>query len=277
MNILVIGGSGYIGSRLVPFLSQWHSVTSYDITHGEDIRNTLLLKKFVADRNVVIYLASLSNNDMCNRSPTLAAAINQAAFPSVLRLVAESSVERFIYASSVAAYGDLDNAEETHPLRPTTKYGEGKAYCESLLNMSDIPYVITRCASVCGYSPRMRYDLMVNKMTRDAARTGKITVNGGGQIRSHIHINDVCRCYRFLLNAKGVEGEAFNIVSQNMSVMTTAQIVAETLENTKIEVKPATDNRSYSVSGKKAQEKLGFKPLYSVADAVLENYLNFYG
>ena len=160
---------------------------------------------------------------------------------------------------------------------PTTKYGEGKAYCESFLKAFNIPWIVTRCASVCGYSPRMRYDLMVNRMTRDAAITGKIAVNGGSQVRSHVHINDVCRAYRYLLDARNVEQQAFNIVSENMSVMDTAKLVASTIGTTEIVVNPYADNRSYSVVGKKAKEILGFNPLYSVKDAVVENYLNFYG
>ena len=274
MKVLVVGGCGYIGSRLIPYLSQWHSVTNYDLMHGEDVRNTPLFRKFCADKDVVIYLASLSNNDMCNRSPELAMSINQYAFAGVLQAVKECSVGRFIYASSVAAYGDRDNAEETCELKPTTKYGEGKAFCERSLT-AEIPYIVTRCASVCGYSPRMRYDLMVNKMTRDAMK-GVITVNGGAQVRSHIHINDVCRLYRYLLDAKGVEYEAFNVVSENMKVMDTAIRVARTVGDAHIDMKPSTDNRSYSVSGEKAQKLLGFKPLYTVSDAIVENYLNFY-
>lgn len=277
MKILVVGGSGYIGSRLIPYLSQWHSVSNYDLTHGEDVRNTPLLRKFCSDKDVVIYLASLSNNDMCNRSQDLARSINQQAFPGVLQIIKDCSVGRFIYASSAAAYGDKENATELNELKPTTKYGEGKAYCEGELKnlaYTEIPYVVTRCASVCGYSPRMRYDLMVNRMIRDAAEKGIIAVNGGEQIRSHIHINDVCRFYRYLLDAKKVEYEAFNVVAENLSVMDTAVRVSRVLGDIKIDVRPYTDNRSYSVSGEKAKEILGFKPLYSVNHAVVENYLN---
>ena len=270
MKILIVGGSGYLGSRLIPYLSQWHSVTNYDLTHGEDVRNTVLLRKFLADKDVVIYLASVSNNDMCRRSPELAKSINEYAFSGVLQAVKDCGVGRFIYASSVAAYGDQDNATEDMQLRPTTLYGEGKAFCEALLRMTDIPFIITRCASICGWSPKMRYDLMVNRMVKDAV-AGKITVNGGGQVRSHIHINDVCRFYRYLLDAPNILGEAFNIVSENMTVMETARRVSKIVGI--IEQKPALDDRSYSVSGKKAAEIIGFKPLYSVGDAIVENYL----
>lgn len=274
MNILICGGSGYIGSRLIPYLSQWHHVTNFDITHGEDIRNTSLLRKFCQDKQVIIYLASMSNNDMCNRTPALATSINQYAFPGVVE--AAKGVDRFIYASSVAAYGDQDNATEDMPLKPTTRYGEGKKSCEDWLASSDLPHVIVRAASVCGWSPRMRYDLMVNRMTRDAVSKGIITVNGGNQIRSHIHINDICRLYRLLLNAKDIEGQAFNAVSENMSVMNTAERVSKVVGNTFIDVKPATDDRSYSVSGEKALIKLGFRTLYTINEAIVENYLNFY-
>lgn len=263
MNVLVYGGSGYIGSRLIPYLSKWHTVSNWDVMGSQG--------KFEFS-GAIIHLACLSNNDMCERNPALAKKLNEDSLAETIKYA--KGIEHFIYASSVAAYGNIEGeADETYPLNPTTLYGKAKQAGEEMLKASDLPYTITRCASVCGYSPRMRYDLMVNKMTHDAATKGVITVNGGEQRRSHITIDDVCEFYGMLLDTKPAR-ETFNVVGQNQYVLTTAHIVADVVGRTEIAVKPRTDDRSYAVSGRKAKEVLGFEPQWSIKDAVISNYLN---
>ena len=117
----------------------------------------------------------------------------------------------------------------------------------------------------------MRYDLMVNRMVRDASRTGKITVNGGEQLRSHVHINDLCRFYAWLLENPQPR-QTFNVVCENQKVIDTATLVAKTIGKTEIEVKPYTDNRSYTVSGEKLK-KAGFEFKHSIEEAIISVYL----
>ena len=238
---MIIGGEGYVGSAL----------------------------KLDVPEDTVLYLAFMSNNDMCERNPELARRMNISGFPDVLR---ESKGKRFIFASSVAAYGDCDMAAEEQTLKPTTLYGMQKAACEDLLEMSGLNYTIVRSASVCGVSPKMRYDLMVNRMVRDAARTGKLTVNGGEQQRSHVHINDLCRFYAWLLENPQPR-QTFNVVCENQKVIDTATLVAKTIGKTEIEVKPYTDNRSYTVSGEKLKSA-GFQFKHSIEEAIISVYLN---
>ena len=289
MNVLVPGGCGYIGAMLVPFLlADGHKVTVFDIQffgHGHlpdngslkvikgDVRDIRGIRDACVGQDAAIWLASLSNNDMCIREPALHDRINKDAVAIGAFAARTAGVKRFIYASSVAAYGSSDtDAEETQPLEPSTPYGDGKEFGERWArqyNADDFTCVVTRSASVCGYSPHQRFDLTVNMMAHNAIRYGRIRVNGGQQKRSHIHIRDICRAYQELLTAPAddVAGQAFNFVADNQTVHETAQIVAEET-GADIDLYPATDDRSYSVSGAKARDVLGFVPRYTVRQAV---------
>ncbi len=290
MKILVPGGCGYVGAMLVPLLlADGHEVTVFDrqwFGHGHlpdnpnlriiksDVREVRGIRDACVGQDAVIWLASLSNNAMCERDPVLAEAVNRDAVPTGLFAARINGVQRFIYASSVAAYGSSKDAKETHALSPTTAYGEGKAYGEQWIqqyNSDELATVVTRSASVCGYSLHQRFDLTVNMMVHDACRKGVIKVNGGQQKRCHIHIHDICRAYRVLLAAprEKIAGQAFNFVGENATVLDTAKLVAEET-GARIEIGPATDDRSYTVDGTKAREVLGFEPRRSVRSAVIE-------
>ena len=297
MKILVVGGAGYIGAWLVPYLlTQEHHVTVYDSMmfgngHLPDNENLTIIQanlqytdqfKIACEgKDAVIYLASLSNNDACNADLLLSDEINITGFRNAVVAARSSSVQRFIYASSAAVYGSSnEEAVETEKLEPSTLYGHGKRFGEAWLlahQQDNFTCVITRSASVCGYSPSMRFDTTINKMTHDAFRHGVITVNGGEQKRSHIHMKDLCRFYELLLNApkEKIAGQAFNVVAENQTVMESAQLVTSIIPNTRIEVKPRSDDRSYSVSGKKAQEVLKFNTKWTVMDAVIDMHARF--
>src|SRR3990167_8188900 len=292
MNILIPGGCGYIGAWLIPhLLADGHKVTVYDTQwfgHGhlpdngsltvivDDVREPDYPKE---DFDAVIYLASISSDEMCQRNPQLAHAVNELAPMAWATLARLRGVSRFIYASSVAVYG-VSDANETSPVAPTTIYAKGKVAAErSILNDSAFPdAIIVRSASVCGYSPHQRFDLTVNKMVHDAVRKGVITVNGGDQKRSHIHIKDICDFYKLLLKApvNMIAGQIFNAVAENQAVVDTAWIVEDEIK-CPVKIKERTDNRSYTVDGSKALDVLGFAPKRRVVDAVRDLKMHFDG
>jgi nucleoside-diphosphate-sugar epimerase len=137
--------------------------------------------------------------------------------------------------------------------------------------------VIIRPATVCGYSPRMRLDLTVNILTNHAVNLGKITVFGGDQKRPNIHIEDITDLYVDLLTrpAERLAGEIFNAGYDNLTVSELAERVKRVVEQEfpelapiPIETTPSDDPRSYHVSSKKIEERLGWRPRRSIEDAV---------
>jgi nucleoside-diphosphate-sugar epimerase len=174
----------------------------------------------------------------------------------------------------VAAYGSPeDEAAETRFLAPSTLYGHAKQYCENWLlglQSDDFICTITRSASVCGSSPTMRWDVTVNKMIHDGLK-GSIKVNGGSQFRCHVHIQDLCDFYELLLEApeEKVRGEVFNVVETNEAIRDTAEAVGKII-GCPVIYGPATDDRSYMVSGNKARSILGWKPKRSYTEAITE-------
>jgi nucleoside-diphosphate-sugar epimerase len=257
---------------LTPRLAKTHHVTGYDLLELRDVRNKDLIESFCQGKDAIIYLAGITNNDECERNREFSEGINVNGFTGVVEAAEKAQVKRLIFASSVAAYGSTPTeVSEDRPLLPTTAYGRDKANCEAFLNgYAHIPYIITRSASVCGWSPAMRNDLTVNKMVFDARTKHKITVNGGDQWRCHIHIQDLCEFYALLLEAplEKIHGQAFNMVERNESVKETANTVAFMVSMTEVEFGPPTDDRSYRVSGDKALRLLGWKPKRPYTDGV---------
>jgi len=290
VNVLVPGGCGYVGAMLVPhLLAAKHNVTVYDaqwfgdgwlpkenghlsVIKG-DIRDIDLFAEACKGQDAIVYLAGLTNNDFYEKCRELGDIVNRVIFPNIIDVAKEAKVKRFVLASSVAVYGSSDHeATEDEYIEPTTLYAKAKAFCEyeALLHTEPtFAVTVVRSASVCGESSRMRFDTTVNKMTHDAMRTGTITVNGGEQKRSHIHMHDICKAYIQLLNlpTNVIEGEIFNYVGENQRVADTALTVSAAT-GAIIKKEERTDNRSYSVSGHKARRILGFEPKKTVRDAV---------
>jgi nucleoside-diphosphate-sugar epimerase len=130
---------------------------------------------------------------------------------------------------------------------------------------------------VCGYSPRMRFDLTVNILTNHAYRKGLITVFGGDQQRPNIHIDDVCELYTELLSMpkEHIAGEIFNAGYENQTVNELAEITKKIVEEEfpekgaiSIERTSSNDPRSYRITSRKIAEKLGWKPKRNIEDAV---------
>lgn len=288
-RVLVPGGASYIGAYLVPhLLGDGHYVTVYDtFSFGDpglpksndhlnivkaDVRDKTAWKSVCTGKDAIIYLASVSREAMCQKYETLAHQINVEALGPDIEIAKGEGVSQFIYASSVAVYGSSNKpANEKHPINPTSIYGKHKAESEDIVWKAmdaDFSCLVTRSASVCGYSPRMRFDLTINRMIHDAYRTKTITVEGGEQIRSHIHMRDICGFYRRLLETD-LTGEAFNVVCENQKVRESAELV-QSIIDCDIVFKDRVDDRSYSINGDKAIRMLDFTPQYKLEQAIYE-------
>lgn len=244
-----------------------------------DVRDADYWQKACAGQDTVIYLASISRELMCQQQPELAQSVNVDCFGPDVELAKAEGVKRFIYASSVAVYGSSETpVKEDAPLEPTTIYGQGKLACETILKShqgDNFTTIVTRSASVCGYAPRMRLDLTINRMVHDAVRKGVINVEGGQQTRSHVHIQDLTDFYKLLLKApkEKVEGQAFNVVMENQTIIESARMVQQVFDvkNSYIRIitTPRVDDRSYAIDGEKIMD-LGFQPTRFISNAVRE-------
>lgn len=291
MHILVTGGAGYVGSKLVPaLLKKGFKVTVLDLyLYGDDVLekhpNLREVKGDIRDVNTlvdalegcdhVIHLACISNDPSFELNPQLGKSINFDAFEPLVKLAKEKGVGRFIYASSSSVYGikNESNVTEEMSLEPLTDYSRFKADCEKILfkYMDDsFTCTVLRPATVCGYAPRQRLDVVVNILTNHAYNTGKVKVMGGSQMRPNIHIDDMVDAYLCVLAApkEKIQGEIFNVGYHNHTVKEIGEMVAKLVKNCEVEIVPTADNRSYHVSSSKITNKLQFVPLRTIEDAV---------
>ena len=297
-TVLVTGGAGYKGCVLVPkLLNAGYKVVVYDLmlfgsaglpTHPRldvvcgDIRDTSLYAATVKGCDDVIHMACISNDPSFELDPRLSTAINYECFEPMVKASRDAGVRRFVYVSSSSVYGVSDAPEvtEDQPLVPLTEYSRCKALCEPVLfsyRSADFIPVIMRPATVCGYSPRMRFDLTVNILTNHAVNKGVITVFGGAQKRPNIHIEDVTELYVRMLEYPDelIAGEIFNAGYENHTVSQLASIVRSVVESEfpekapiHIETTSSNDNRSYHVSSRKIAGKLDYRPSRTIEDAV---------
>ncbi len=296
-RVLVTGGAGYVGAVLVPkLLAAGYQVTVLDLyLYGEDvlkeyrgnpglqevkgdIRDSTAVELALEGCDAVIHLACISNDPSFELNPDLGRSINLDAFVPLVWAAKRAKVKRFVYASSSSVYGIKEGVEVTEdlPLDPLTDYSKFKAECEVLLEKEREPGFITvtiRPATVCGYSPRQRLDVVVNILTNLGWNKGEVLVFGGAQLRPNIHIEDMTDAYLLLLSAadKDVEGKVYNAGYENHSVMQLAEMVQRNVgPHVKLEVRPTNDMRSYHVSSKKIKDELGFEATHSIEDAVVD-------
>jgi len=290
-KIIVIGGAGYVGSELVPKLLMLnHKVKVLDLfIYGEtldphenleivkgDMRNIEILQQNIKNIDVIIHLACISNDPSFDLDPELGKKINYDFFEPLVKISKDNGVKRFIYASSSSVYGlkEEKDTNEKASLKPLTDYSKFKAMCEEDLlkyNDGNFTCVILRPATVCGYSRRQRFDLVVNLLTNLAFNKREITVFGGLQLRPNIHIDDMCRAYIKVLefDKKVVEGQIFNAGYENKSVNDLANLVRSVIgKDVSVKTKPTDDNRSYHITSEKIKKVIGFESKKNIKNSI---------
>jgi nucleoside-diphosphate-sugar epimerase len=297
-TILVTGGAGYIGSVLVPrLLANGYRVRVLDLLWwGEEslarVRDRIELvhadlrelpETALEGVRAVINLAGLSNDLSAEYDPTANWQMNALATEALADACEQSGVRRLVFASSCSLYDGLAAGmhDESAAIKPRAAYALSKRYAEQALLARDragLESVVLRFGTVYGWSPRMRYDLVVNRFVRDALLHGKLTLHGGGRMRRPlIDVEDVSNVLISALEAPArlVAGEIFNVVSSNHLVRELALLVARagslagrgvTLEETPL---PRLA-RDYECSNAKLVARFGFAPTRSLAQAVAD-------
>ena len=293
-KVFITGGAGYVGCILTELLlKNGYMVTVFDLMiFGEDrinphrnlniikgdIRDQKLLNDCTKNHDIIIHLACISNDPSFELNPELGKSINYTSFDPLVKIAKSNGIKKFIYASSSSVYGikELKNVTEDLSLEPITDYSKFKADCEKILLDYQSPNFITtvvRPATVCGYSPRQRLDVIVNIFCNLAYHKKEITVFGGNQLRPNINIHDMALSYLKIIESDTsiINGEIYNVGFENMSVNDLANLVKDEIGPDINLIKIETeDNRSYHVSSEKIKNAIGFQPQNTIKDAIRE-------
>jgi nucleoside-diphosphate-sugar epimerase len=295
MHVLVAGGAGYIGSVLVPLLAEkGHKVTVLDRFYfGNAFAKSPEISVVRADvrtfdpailRGVeaVVDVSGISNDPSCELEPELTKGVNIDGGKRLARYAKEAGVRRFVYSSSCSVYGHGEGLglTETSGRHPVSLYARAKAEMEDVLfgELKSGSFEVTalRLATVFGLSPRMRFDLAVNVMTKNAYVNRRIMVDGGGrQWRPFVHVRDVADAFTLAMtaDAKLVNGEVFNVgsTSNNVQILNLAFRVRDAIPGTEVVHAPTDpDLRDYNVNFDKIQKVLDYSTKRSIDDGIKE-------
>ncbi len=286
MRVMVTGGCGYKGSVLVPkLLAAGHTVRVVDMQwFGRNLPEHPELEVVTGDIRAgvpcegvgaVIHLAGIANDPCGELDAKLTWEVNVLATLRLAEACAAAGVRRFIFASSASVYGiqGKEPVTEETALEPVSDYNKTKMVAERVLRSyeKEFKLCIVRPATVCGMSPRMRLDTVVNMLTAQALDKGRITAHcgphGAALMRPNTHIEDITDLYAALLRKPWLTG-TYNAGFENLTVGETAEIIRAQVP-CEIEISEVPDKRSYQVDSGKLLAT-GFKPRRGVKDAVRE-------
>jgi nucleoside-diphosphate-sugar epimerase len=284
-KILVTGGCGYVGSKLVERLLKDNYYVDVIDTQwfGNYLQKHHNLKIFKTDiRNIseisfsgvdsIIHLANIANDPGVELNQSMSWEVNVLSSQLLIEKAINNRVKNFIYASSGSVYGVKEETHVTEELSlvPISTYNKTKMVAERVLMSyrDDINVHCIRPATVCGWSPRMRFDVSVNILTLQAYKNRHMTVFGGDQTRPNIHINDMIRVYQFFLNNSLPSG-FYNAGFENLKIIEIAQIINKYIPDAKITISESNDPRSYRQNSDKLVNS-GFYPKFKVENAIQE-------
>jgi nucleoside-diphosphate-sugar epimerase len=300
LRVLVTGAAGYVGSILCEhLLDRGYEVTGVDnLMYGEhslfhlcassrfdfecgDVRDQQLMRRLIADADVLIPLAAIVGAPACDRDPQLARSVNLDAVRSLNRM--RSRQQLVIFPTTNSGYGTRSGhvacTEET-PLEPISLYGRTKVQAEA--ELLEVPNTITlRLATVFGASPRMRLDLLVNHFVFEAVHRGYIVLFEKDFRRNYVHIRDVADCIAFCIeHSAEMAGRPYNVGldSANLTKEELALKIKEHVPRFTIhcsDVGGDPDKRDYIVSNQRLRDA-GFAAQRSL-DAGIRELLKAYG
>jgi len=281
MPVLVFGGSGFIGSKVVECLLKNNIETlSFDIVASNmtrpntkwiraDILELPSIERILFECNVdtVIHLVGLPAIDYCEANPHFSFLLNVVSVQNVLEAMRKTDIKKIVFASSAAVYGyhSKGSVKETDPTNPTTIYGYHKLVAEHLIksyyHSYGLNYVTLRLFNVYGGNPDLGKDV-ISTFIRRAVRGLPIVVKGPNKYRDFIHINDVVNAF-VKVALEDISNVTINV---GTGKVTSLQEIANILKKyfPKVEVKyevPSDDGTGIVADITLAREKLNFTPM----------------
>ena len=282
MNILIVGGAGYVGGGIVDKLKKNHQVTVYDSLIYEesyrkdvnfvygDVRDQSKLLKLLKNNDAVIWLAALVGDGACAINPELTFAINSDS----VKFLVENFKKRIVFLSTCSVYGAQDGLlNEDSSINPLSEYASSKVQAEEYLKGTNS--IIFRLGTLFGISDefsRIRLDLVVNILVTKALTEGKLTVFGGEQWRPLLHVNDVANAIEQTIDSE--TNGIFNLHYKNFKIIDIAEAIVNKVDSAIIETTPMKfqDARNYQVSSEKLFSEAGFKAEIDLNTGINEIY-----
>lgn len=294
-KIILVGGSGYIGTKLTEIL---YYETDYNLViidrldfklnpdfrkkfyedkriqfFQHDMRDTEFLNEIIFSNDIVINLAALVGEPLCKLKPEEAVSVNFDAAVNLANICKEKKVDKLIQLSTCSNYGQAkESVNEDGELHPTSLYAETKVDLEKYL-LENIPNsIILRCATAYGVSQgRMRFDLLLSDFIKEAWLDKKISVYMPQVHRPIVHIYDISQAIKKVIESKNLQFQVFNVGSndQNYTKKEIAEKVANSL-NVNLEIVEREDKRDYVVNFDRIYNELDFIPKYKIDFGVSE-------
>jgi len=282
VNILIVGGAGYVGGGIVDKLKKHHQVTVYDSLIYEesyrkdvnfvygDVRDQSKLLKLFKNHDAVIWLAALVGDGACAINPELTFEINSDS----VKFLAENFKKRIVFLSTCSVYGAQNGIlDENSSVNPLSHYASSKVQAEEYLKGSNS--IIFRLGTLFGISDefsRIRLDLVVNILVTKALTEGKLTVFGGEQWRPLLHVNDVANAIEQTIDSE--TNGIFNLHYKNFKIIDIAEAIVNKVDSAIIETTPMKfqDARNYQVSSEKLLSETGFKAEIDLNTGINEIY-----
>lgn len=301
-KVLVIGGSGYIGTVLIPkLIEKNHGVINVDnLLYNQFIENSYNPKKSnnyeeyqlnindnetlkkIPPVDTVVILSGLVGDPICKKYPSIAQETNLISIKKIIDFYQKKNIKNLIFVSTCSNYGYIESTElakEDHILNPISEYAKAKIEIENYLldnrNTNNFAPTILRFSTAFGLSPRMRFDLTINHFTYEILKQREFDAFDVNTFRPYCHTQDLADSIILTLESKTnlIDHEVFNVGSNslNFSKKNIIETIEKIIGKGKINYKEnGSDARNYRVSFDKINRNLNFTTKYSIFDGIKE-------